>query len=48
MISNTPLAEFILPIVSSVKNNAFIKKKVAKLKNNKYIFIILELKSNFG
>ena len=35
-------------MVSSVKNSALIKKNVVKLKKNKYIFIILELKSNFG
>ena len=44
---NEPPSVFIFPIVSSVKNNALTKKKVAKLKKNKYILIILELKSNF-
>ena len=48
IILKEPPSVFILPIVSSVKNNALTKKKVAKLKKNKYIFIILELKSKFG
>ena len=45
---NEPPSVFIFPIVSSVKNKAFTKKNVVKLKKNKYILIILELKSNFG
>ena len=43
-----PPSVFIFPIVSSVKNKAFTKKNVVKLKKNKYILIILELKSNLG